>query len=151
MHECRAPEKLNLTVHTYEPLGDLTEGLGKDIYSNSQKEQHLALMRTLQARDPILSSGANQAVIGATYDSKGVLRLGPTLSDVDITNLHELLLGHLFPWILKIASMWHWITGFIIAFTILKLLIGGALRVYIIYLNDDLPEAVRQYAIFKTH
>ncbi len=34
--ECRAPEKLNLTVHTYEPLGDLTKGLGKDIYSDSQ-------------------------------------------------------------------------------------------------------------------
>ncbi len=95
--ECRAPEKLNLTVHTYEPLGDLTEGLGKDIYSDSQKDQHLALMRTLQARDPILNSGANKAVIGATYDSAGVLRLGPTLSDMDISNLHDLFVGYLFP------------------------------------------------------
>ena len=131
--ECRAPEKLNLTVHTYEPLGDLTEGLGKDIYSDSQKDQHLALMRTLQARDPILNSGANQAVIGATYDSAGVLRLGPTLSEMDISNLHDLFLGYLFPWIPKVASIWHWITGLILVVAILKLIIGGVLRVYTIY------------------
>ncbi len=131
--ECRVPEKLNLTVHTYEPLGDLTEGLGKDIYFNSQKTQHLALMRNLQARDPILNSGTNQAVISATYDSAGVLRLGLTLSDMDITNLHNLLLGYLFPWIPKITSIWHWVTGLILAVAIFKLLIGGALRVYTIY------------------
>ncbi len=87
-------------------------------------------MRTLQARDPILNSGANQAVISATYDSARVLRLGPTLSAVDITNLHNLLLGYLFPWIPKIASIWHWVTGLILAVAILKLIIGGTLRVY---------------------
>ncbi len=66
--KCRAPEKLNLT---YEPQGNLTEGLGKHIYSDPQKDQHLALMRTLQARDPILNSGANKAIISATYNSAG--------------------------------------------------------------------------------
>ncbi len=131
--ECRAPEKLNLTVHTYEPLGDLTEGLGKDIYSDSQKAQHLALMRTLQARDPVLSSGANQAVIGATYDNTGVLRLGTTLSNLDISNLHDLLLGHLFPWIPKVDSLWHWVTGFILFISLIKLVVGAFLRAYIIY------------------
>ena len=109
------------------------EGLGKDIYSDSQKAQHLALMRTLHARDPIFNSGVNQAVNSATYDSIGVLRLRPTLSDMDITNLHNLLLGYLFPWVPKIASLWHWVTGFLLAIALFKLVVGSALRVYIIY------------------
>ena len=68
-----------------------------NIYSDSQKAQHLSLVQSLQARDPILNNGANQAVISATYDSAGVLSIGPTLSEMDITNLHNLLRGYLFP------------------------------------------------------
>ena len=52
---------------------------------------------------------------------------------MDISNLHDLFLGYLFPWIPKVASIWHWITGLILVVAILKLLIGGALRVYTIY------------------
>ncbi len=52
---------------------------------------------------------------------------------MDITNLHDLLLGHLFPWVPKVASLWHWVTGFIIFISIVKLIVGAILRAYLIY------------------
>ncbi len=105
MQGCRAKEKLNLTVQTYESLGDLTKGLGKDIYSDSQKVQHLSLVRSLQARDLILRQWGKQGRHQRHLQLRQGAEAWQSFSNMTISNLHNLPLGHLFLWIPKVVNI----------------------------------------------
>lgn len=126
-HTCKAPRKLETSVNTYTGLGDFTEGMGQGIYSTEQKEAHAAFQRAVSSRAAVIAKVTNSA----THDGIIMDKLGYTLSAGDVGDLRFDIMGTYFPWVLWLGAAWPWLVGGCLIFSIIKMLLGSIIRMYL--------------------
>ncbi len=85
-HQCDSPGQFNLSVHSYVPLGDFTEGMGKSLYSPQQQARHREFLRSFNSREPVLAKVAN-AASQQTVTAHGISYLGSPLTMEDLNEV----------------------------------------------------------------
>ena len=133
-HTCQAPRKLQTTVSTYSGMGDFTEGMGQGVYSPEQREAHAAFQRAVSSRAAVVMKVTNSA----THDGIIMDQLGYTLDGRDVDNLKFDLMGTYFPWVLWLGAAWPWLVGGCLVFSLVKMIVGSAIRIYITILQKGI-------------
>jgi hypothetical protein len=128
---CTAPGQLETFSTPYRPTGDITQGLGKDAYSEKQRQQHREFRRAFVGRQAINAKMASQSV----RNSRGQGRLGLPLSKEDVEDLKWNIVAFLFPWIPIVGEAWNWFAGLLLFGLVVKLLVGGLIRMYVLYVE----------------
>ncbi len=131
-HQCDSPGQLNLSVHTYIPLGDFTEGMGKNLYSPQQQAKHREFLRSFNSREPVLAKVAN-AASRSPVTTHGISYLGPPLTAVDLDKVRLSVLDYLFPIIPALGEAWNVVAGVLMFLYLGRLIIGCAIRIWVLY------------------
>ena len=125
---CIPPDKLNITV-TGIRVGNFTAGLGSGIYSDDQILDWRIWEMMRNTHSAIMTKLGNAAVM--TMTAAG--HLGFPLDRKDVDDLAYRIGSMLSPMFWLLGWGWPWLCGVLLVGVIIKLILGGLVRMWILY------------------
>ena len=112
-------------------LQDFTRGLGSGAFSDRQRAEHREFMELYGSRSAVVAEVTRNAIFRAA--TTGRSRLNSYYSDLDFDDL-KLRIGHaLVPFFRVFGEGWTIFMGFLVIFSLVKLIIGCILRMCAAY------------------
>ncbi len=128
---CHNPRQLETTSRTYRPTGDITEGLGRTVYTRAQRDQHTLFIQAWMGRKATVAKNANTAVSNSYQP--GILGSGMTKEDVE--NTKWAIAAFLNPLIPYLGEFWTYFSGLLIGYIFFSVLFACLYRVVRTYLD----------------
>ncbi len=129
--QCASPTQIQLDVNeqTRGGQGSFTEGMGRSLYTETQKQAHRDFVALFQSREAVITDFAKNAMAGA--DSVG--NFGLPFSSYQY---HQMVddLGNRFVLFYDIfGDGWTKLAAFLLCAGIIKIIIGTAIRTWILF------------------
>lgn len=128
--DCNAPLQLTPEEPVWQPL-DPTKGLGGGLYTQEQLKAHEQFLMTQESRRAVVGKITLDAVGGGGPGRA----LGPPLSTADLEVLTHTIGGALFPVFRLMGTYWSYLVGFLLIFSIIKVVMGVLLRVGVLWME----------------
>lgn len=133
--ECDAPSTLNITIGEDQIHFDITDGVGKGVYSDEQIAQHAEYETFMSSRVPMLAKVTHAGITNGANGANGGLGLGLglplSLSEMDL--LTKGFMGFIDPIANYLGQKWIWFTGFCVIISIVMSIVNFLHRVCFLY------------------
>ncbi len=135
---CKAPKEFQLLWVSFPKSckfcnEDFVTGLGGNIYSNAQIQQHKLAERVHYSREAQAIVGSYHANTKGDEGSDGIWQFGTRLSGETIVQIEESVLAKLSFLIPAAGSAWPWLTGIGLIVAMVQAAAGCVTRVYLVY------------------
>jgi hypothetical protein len=132
MTPCTAPEMIRPDSSSITSYGIITDGLGSDIFSPSQKQAHQDYKDTMESREGVLTKVTYTSAVSNREDAQ----LGSPLSTEDVNSMKDIIGSAITPFFWFFGSTTSTVIGIIIVVSVVKAFANVAIRAIKIYQKE---------------